>query len=68
VLVRYNTLDLDDNGINGGTLNSFTLGVNWMWTPNARMQVNYDFTNRSSVKATPQADLNALGVRFSYDF
>jgi phosphate-selective porin OprO/OprP len=68
VLARYNAIDLNDNDILGGTLNSFTLGVNWFWTPNARMQLNYDFTSRSAVKTVAAADINMVGLRFSYDF
>ncbi len=68
IFARYNTIDLNDNGITGGELNSFTLGVNWIWNPQARMQFNYDFTARSAVKTIPQADINAVGMRFSFDF
>ena len=68
MLARYNTIDLDSNGISGGTLNSFTLGVNWFWNPFMRMQVNYDFTNRSHVKTVPVSDINAVGCRFAMDF
>lgn len=68
VLGRYNTIDLNDNGINGGELNSFTLGVNWFWNANARVYLNYDFTNRSRVKTVAAGDINSLGIRFGYDF
>ena len=65
---RYNAIDLNDNGINGGELNSFTLGVNWLWNANSRVQLNYDFTARGPVKTVAAGDINALGIRFSYDF
>ena len=76
VLARYNTIDLNDNGINGGNLNSFTFGVNWFWNANAKMMLNYDFTHRSEVTrvvtgvthVTPAGDIGALGIRFGYDF
>jgi phosphate-selective porin OprO/OprP len=68
LLARYNSLNLNDNGINGGSLDSFTFGVNWFWSPNARMQVNYDFTSRGPVKQVAAGDINALGIRFGYDF
>lgn len=68
VCARYNTLTLIDNGIDGGRLNSFTFGVNWYWNANARVQFNYDLTNRSAVKTTPEANVNSFGTRFSYDF
>jgi phosphate-selective porin OprO and OprP len=68
ILARYNAIDLNDNGINGGTLDSFTLGVNWLWNANSRVQLNYDFTARGPVKTVAAGDINALGIRFSYDF
>jgi len=68
VCARYNALTLVDNDINGGRLNSFTLGLNWFWNANARVQFNYDFTNRSAVKATAEANINSFGTQFSYDF
>ena len=68
VLARYNAINLNDNGINGGTLDSFTFGVNWIWNPNARMQVNYDFTSRGPVKTVAAGAINAIGVRVGYEF
>jgi phosphate-selective porin OprO and OprP len=65
---RYNAVDLNDNGINGGILNSFTFGVNWFLNPNAKMQFNYDFTNRSKVKTVAAGDINSFGTRFQYSF
>lgn len=65
---RYNAVDLNDNGINGGILNSFTFGVNWFWTPNAKVQFNYDLTHRSEVKTVEPGFINAWGMRFAYFF
>jgi phosphate-selective porin OprO/OprP len=66
--VRYNAVDLNDNGINGGTLNSFTFGVNWFLNPNTKWQFNYDFTNRGPVKTVAAGDINSSGTRFQYSF
>jgi phosphate-selective porin OprO/OprP len=65
---RYNAMDLNDNGINGGILHSGTFGVNWWLNPNSHVQFNYDLTHRSQVKETPPGFINAFGVRFAYDF
>jgi phosphate-selective porin OprO and OprP len=65
---RYNAVDLNDNGINGGVLQSFTFGVNWYWTPQAKVQFNYDLTARSQVKTVAPGDINAWGIRFAYFF
>jgi len=38
---RYSYADLSDDDIQGGVGSSFTFGMNWYWTPYARMQLNY---------------------------
>jgi phosphate-selective porin OprO/OprP len=68
ILARYNTLDLNALNVNGGSLDSFTLGVIWFWNANARMYLNYDFTSRGPVNQVAHGDINALGLRFGYDF
>ncbi len=65
---RYNAIDLNDNGINGGILNSFTFTLNWFWTPNAKVQFNYDLTHRSQVDTVEPGFINAWGIRFAYFF
>ena len=46
--VRYNYLNLNDKGINGGVLNDLTLGLNWFLNPNMKFQWNYSITDRHS--------------------
>ena len=65
---RYNTVDLNDEGINGGELNSFTFGINWYLNPNAKVQFNYDLTQRGAVKTVEPGDINSFGLRFAYFF
>ena len=43
---RYSFLDLNSAGINGGQLNSLTIGINWFLNPNVKFQFNYDYTAR----------------------
>jgi phosphate-selective porin OprO/OprP len=38
---RFSRLDLDDGGVDGGTLNDATFGVNWYLNPNMRITFNY---------------------------
>jgi len=38
---RYDTLDLTDEGIEGGELDTFAAGVNWWLHRQARIQLNY---------------------------
>ncbi len=68
IAARYSGLDLNSVGINGGTLNSLTLGLNWFLTPNMKVQWNYDFTHRSQVAAIGTGNINSVGMRLAMDF
>ncbi len=39
--LRYDTLDLDDGAVAGGTLDTLTAGVNWYWKSNTKLMLNY---------------------------
>lgn len=39
--LRYDTLDLDDSGVLGGTMDTITAGVNWYWRSNFKLMLNY---------------------------
>jgi phosphate-selective porin OprO/OprP len=72
VACRVQHLSLNDKSINGGQLNALTLGLNWYWNANTRMQFNYDYTYRNHVPNQPM-DLNrdiihGFGTRMQYDF
>lgn len=41
IAARYSYADFTNNDILGGVGNSVTLGLNWYWNPNARVQFNY---------------------------
>jgi phosphate-selective porin OprO/OprP len=38
---RYDYMCLNSTGINGGQVQDMTLGLNWWFNPNARLQINY---------------------------
>jgi phosphate-selective porin OprO/OprP len=69
---RYNFLDLNDQGINGGVLHNFTAGLNWFFNPNMKWQFNYIATHRdvSQTAAFPNGSgwINGWGMRFAQDF
>ena len=77
---RYNYLNLNDSGVNGGVLNAVTLGVNWQLNPNARVYFNYDFTYRDFASTPWKKDgtpgrsyngsgcINGFGMRLAFDF
>ena len=38
---RYSTLDLDDDPIEGGEMEVFSLGLNWWLTQSSQLGLNY---------------------------
>ncbi len=67
IAARYSTIDLTDADIVGGSGDSFTFGLNWLWNANARMQFNYV---RGNVDRAPIGfgDFDSYGLRFMIDF
>ena len=65
---RYNYLNLNDKGLNGGILNDYTLGLNWFLNPNMKVQFNYSITDRQSVLAKHDGIIQGWGVRLAHDF
>ena len=39
--LRYDTIDLDDSGVAGGSMDALTAGVNWYWRSNFKFMLNY---------------------------
>lgn len=71
---RYDHCDLNDSGVDGGRLNSYTFGVNWFLNPNMKVQANYALTERdrgiSQVQAATVDNglIHGFGMRLAYDF
>ena len=53
---RYNYLDLNDNGFNGGILHNGTLGLNWFLNPNMKFQFDFMATHRDAPLAGDLGD------------
>ena len=66
--VRYNYLNLNDKGINGGILNDVTLGLNWFINPNMKFQWNYSVTARQSPTGESSGMIQGLGMRYAMDY
>lgn len=69
---RYNYLDLNDQGLNGGQLHNLTAGLNWFFNPNTKWQFNYIATYRDVSETTNFPDgsgwIHGFGMRFAQDF
>lgn len=67
---RYAWSKLTDNGIYGGDVNEFTLGLNWFLNPNLKIQWNYDIGYRGTLGpgSTSNGIFQGLGTRLAFDF
>lgn len=71
VAARYSYADFNDEDIFGGVGEAVTLGLNWYWNPNARVQLNYIFGNiddRNVGGTLYGGDYQIFGTRFMIDF
>jgi phosphate-selective porin OprO and OprP len=66
--VRYNYLNLNDKGIDGGMLNDLTFGLNWFINPNMKFQANYSLTSRGSPGGLSNGLIQGFGMRYAMDF
>ncbi len=64
--VRLSQVDVNDAGVNGGRLTTFTAGANWHLNPNAKLQFNY--IRAFTAAATGDSAADIFAVRASYDF
>jgi phosphate-selective porin OprO/OprP len=64
---RFSYLNLNDKAIQGGQLYDWTLGVNWYWNPNMKVQCNYIVEHRD-MPGVPPGWINGFGLRAAYDF
>lgn len=71
---RYSFADFSDRDIQGGVGESLTAGLNWYWTPYARMQFNYIYgeitdNDLNTVAGAPNfGHYHILGTRLMVDF
>jgi phosphate-selective porin OprO/OprP len=74
IAVRYSALDLSDQTIDAGELNSLTFALNWYPTPNTRFMLNYVASEREEGQSIVDPDLRIEGdidvivVRAQIDF
>ncbi len=64
---RLSTIDLNDGPIDGGTLNDFTLGVNWYVNQYTRFQFNYIHAALERPAAV-DSSANIFAMRAQVDF
>jgi phosphate-selective porin OprO and OprP len=68
IAYRYSYLDLNDNGILGGLLSEHTIGVNWYFNDNFKVQLNYINIHRSVVPPARSGTVNGVGTLVQFYF
>ncbi len=67
--VRYSTLDLNDETVNGGSLRNWTVGLNWYVRENVRLTANYVSVDARLRSAPRRPDSPHVGqIRFQVFF
>ena len=67
IAARYDFLNLNDKGINGGYLSDWTLGLNWFLRSKRQIQWNHGLTNRESPDGDRNGLIQGLGMRVAFD-
>ena len=62
--LRYDTLDLTDDAVVGGEMDSWTAGVNWYWRSNFKFMVNYVVVDQD--KGVLEDNPNVLEARIQF--
>jgi phosphate-selective porin OprO/OprP len=72
VAVRYSYLNLNDGPIQGGILSGTTVGLNWYWNPNMKLQFEYMDNQRyhkgTSNAGTAPGTVQGFGTRVQIQF
>ena len=71
VAARYSYADFNDEDILGGKGESVTLGLNWLWNANTRLQFNYisgEIRDRDIGGILTSGRYDIVGARFLIDF
>lgn len=71
VACRLSYADFNDDDIFGGRGNAVSLGLNWHWTPNSKLQFNYiagNIDDRQVDNVLWDGNYTIFGTRFLVDF
>lgn len=68
VAARISSLDLSDDGADGGELQDLTVGVNWYLNPNTRLMVDYIIADLDPTAGAPDGETNILAFRWQFAF
>jgi phosphate-selective porin OprO/OprP len=66
--LRYSTIDLTDELIEGGEEDNITAGLNWYINPSVRLMFNYVYADLEKRADVPDDDTNIFQTRVQVDF
>lgn len=64
VAARISSLDLEDDGTDGGELEDLTFGVNWYLNANTRLMIDYIIADLTPAAGAPDGTTNILAFRW----
>jgi len=68
LLYRYSFVDLTDGAVQGGTYGEHTVGLNWYWNPNIKLQMNYIYGQRSAPAPAAGGQVQGFAIRAALEF
>ena len=68
VLYRYSYVNLNSGSVQGGLYSEHTVGLNWYWTANIKMQFNYINVHRNVAAPANSGTVNGFGLMTQWYF
>ncbi|HJZ90482.1 MAG TPA: porin [Gemmataceae bacterium] len=68
LVYRYAYIDLNDDDLIGGRYGEHTVGINWYWNSNVKLQLNYINGQRMLPRGANSGTVQGLGVRAVLEF
>ena len=68
MLYRYSYVNLNSDTVQGGTYGEHTVGVNWYWSANIKLQANYLVGQRLVPVGAASGIVQGFGLRGALEF
>lgn len=68
VIYRYAAIDLNDDSVQGGRYAEHTVGLNWYWNSNVKLQLNYINGQRAAPAGANSGTVQGLALRAALEF
>lgn len=68
IMYRYGYVNLDSDHVQGGRYGEHTVGVNWYWNNNIKLQVNYINGERMVPAGAVSGNVQGFGLRAALEF